>query len=121
VSQASNRKRPVGIYLIIVWMAINLVLLALMIPGDHSDLNNYIEPILWAASMAGLLTMKKAGAAFATSVLCITLSTSMFNVLIAYYTGNTGEPVAYVNALRIVINAVTVVYMFKSIFAGKFK
>jgi hypothetical protein len=93
MSGASKPKRPIGIYLIVVWMALNILLLALMIPNDPADLNNYIEPILWIASIIGLLSMKKFGAALTTSVLGITLGTSMWNVLIAYYTGNIGEPV----------------------------
>jgi len=121
MSQASKPSRTAGIYLLLVWMAINLVFMIILIPGDPTDLNNYIEPILWAASLIGLLTMTKTGAAIATSVLCITLSTSMGIVLLAYYTNGLDQPVAYINALRIAINIVAIVYMFKSIFAGKFK
>ena len=102
-------------------MIVNIVLFALLIPGDPTDLNNYIEVILWVVSIAALFTMRKAGAAFATVVLCMTLSTSMGIVLLAYYNNLVMEPVAYVNALRIAINALAVVYMFKNIFAGKFK
>jgi hypothetical protein len=65
--------------------------------------------------------MRKSGAAFAISVLCITVGTSMFNVLISYYTSTLGETFVYVNALRIAINAVIVAFMFKAIFDGKFK
>jgi hypothetical protein len=114
-------KRPVGIYFILVWMAINMALLILLIPGDPADLNNYLEPVLWVTSMAGLASMRKVGAAWATTVLAITLSTSMFNVLVAYYTGFLAEPVGYINTLRIVLNAVAIVYMWKNVFAGKFK
>jgi hypothetical protein len=121
VSEAFKPKRTLGIYLIITWMAINAILFLILIPGDQSDLNNYIEPILWVASIAGLLTMRKAGAAFATSVLNITLSTSTFNVLIGYYTSTLGEPFAPINALRIIINAIAIIYLFKLIFANKFK
>ena len=91
-----------------------------MIPGDPQDLNNYIEVILWLPSFVGLLMMKKWGAALTVSVLGITLGTSMGNVLLAYYTDTMHEPFAPVNALRIVVNAVAIVYLFKNIFSNKF-
>jgi hypothetical protein len=125
-----SANRPLGIYLIIVWMVINLAVFALLIPGDATDLNNYIEPILLVLSMVGLLSMKKLGAAFATCALCISLSTSMGIVLLNYYsfpTAETSEAVntlltaAGINALRIGLNIVAVVYLFKLIFANKFR
>ena len=115
-----RQKITVGIYVVAVWMVINVLLLALLIPGDLPDLNNYIEVILFVAGIIGLLTMKKAGAAFATVVLTITLSTSMGIVLLSYYSNLTTEPVFYINALRIAINAALIVYMFKTIYAGKY-
>jgi hypothetical protein len=102
-------------------MVINTAIMLILIPGDPTDLNNYLEPILWVVSLIGLFTMTKAGAALATSVLCITLSTSVGIVFLAYYVNLMTEPVAYINVIRIAINAVAIVYMFKSIFAGKFK
>jgi len=119
--RSSNQKRPIWLYLALVWMVLNLVLLAFMIPGDSTDLNNYVEVILWASSIGLLATMRKAGAAFAISVLCITLGTSMFNVLIGYYENLLNEPFVYVNALRIAADVVIVAYMFKAVFDGKFK
>ncbi len=119
--EPAKSSRTLGVIVIAVWMILNLVLLALMIPGDLPDINNYIEVALWIAAAAGLLSMRKAGAAFAIAVLCITLSTSMGNVLLAYYYNVIGEPVAYVNALRIALNAVAIIYMFKQIFTGKFR
>ncbi len=121
MSENTNPAKTTATYLIIVWMTINILLLILMIPGDSADLNNYIELILWIVSIAGLWTMKKWGAALTTAVLCITLSTSMGNVLLTYYNNLMTEPVAYVNALRIIINAAIIVYLFKNIFAKKFK
>ena len=121
MSQPPSSKRPVWLYFVLVWMVLNLVLLALMIPGDSTDLNNYVEVILWAASIGLLATMRKAGAAFAISVLCITLGTSMFNVFIGYYENLLNEPFVYVNALRIAVNVVVVAYLFKAVFDGKFK
>jgi hypothetical protein len=101
MTETSKTKRPIGICLILVWMALNLLLFIIMIPGDSTDINNYIEVILWVASIGWLATMKKAGGAFAVAVLCITLGTSMFNVLLGYYTNTLGELFVYVNALRI--------------------
>jgi hypothetical protein len=119
--QTSNLKRPMWLYLVLAWMVLNLILMALMIPGDSTDLNNYIEVIFWAASIGLLATMRKAGAAFAICILCITLGTSMFNVLIGYYENVLNEPFVYVNALRIAVNAILAAYLFKALFAEKFK
>ncbi len=119
--QTPHPRRGLTIYLIVVWMVLNVALFALMLPGDPNDINNYIEPILWVFSIVGLLSMRKAGAALTVSVMCITLSTSMGIILLAYYAGAIGEAVTYVNALRIVINSAIIVYLFKAIFAGKFK
>jgi len=102
-------------------MIVNIAVFALLIPGDSTDLNNYIEPILLGISIAGLFSLKKAGAAFATATLCISLSTSMGIVLLAYYQNLMTEPVAYLNILRIILNAVSIVYLFKLIFANKFR
>jgi len=121
MNQPIGQKRPTGIYLALVWMVLNLVLFILMIPGDSTDINNYIEIILWITSIGWLATMKKAGAAFATTVLGITLGTSIGNVLLSYYYNVMNEPVAYINALRIVINAIIIVYMYRRIFSGNFK
>jgi hypothetical protein len=121
MSESSKPNRQIGVYIILVWMVLNTALLALMIPGDSTDLNNYIEPVLWVASIMGLAAMKKEGVALAITVLGITLGTSLSNVLISYYTGHLGEPVGYLNALRIVVNAVAIIYLYRSIFDGKFK
>jgi hypothetical protein len=68
-----------------------------------------------------LVMMKKWGAALTVAVLGITLGTSTGNVLLAYYLSMLHEPFAHVNALRIVVNAVAIVYLFKCIFSGKFR
>ena len=117
----AENKRPIGVYFVIVWMVLNIAVFLLLIPGDQQDLNNYIEPVLLAASAIGLFTMKKAGAALATAVMCITIGNGVDNVLLAYYNNLMTEPVAYVNALRVVLTVVAVVYLFKLMFAGKFK
>ena len=105
----------------IFWMALNIVLLIFMIAdGDYMDLNNWIETVLFGASIVGLWVNKRQGYALAVSVLCITLGTSMGNVLLGYYLNYGLATFVVVNALRIVVNAVAVVYLFKRLFAGKF-
>jgi len=121
IVDSAKLEKPVGIYLISVWMVINVLIMALLIPGDSADLNNYIEVILWIVSIGGLLTMRKVGAALAIVVLCVTLSTSMGIFLLAYYNNLMTEPVAYINALRMILNALAIVYMFRGVFANKFK
>jgi hypothetical protein len=106
-------ERTVVSYAIAVWMVINILLIMLLIAnGDEEDLNNWIEIAFWTISIAGLLSMKKWGAAFATFTLCYTLSTSV-GILIYYQ--------IWLNAVRVIINVPVIVYMFSSILAGKFK
>jgi uncharacterized membrane protein (DUF2068 family) len=104
-----------------LWMVLNLVLMALMIPGDAEDLNNYVEVVLWVSSLVGLWLMKRWGAALAVTTLGVTLGTSMGNVFMAYYLDMLGELFAPVNALRIVVNVVAVVYLFRCLFRGVFR
>jgi hypothetical protein len=110
--EAEEHKRTMYIYLIAIWIAINVLLMLLMLPEDYMDLNNWIELALWIASIAGWLSMKKWGAAFVTFTLCYTLSTSV-GILIYYQ--------IWPNAVRVVVNAIIIVYMFRSLFAGRFK
>ncbi len=121
ISETVKPERPIPIYLIAVWMVVNIILLLSMIPHDPNDLNNYLEPILWLPSLIGLLLMRKWGAALSIAVLCITLGTSMWNVLLAYYTNTLNLAFAPINALRIAVNAIVTIYLFTLIFAGKFK
>ena len=94
-------------------MALNILLVIVLIAsGDEEDFNNWIEIGLWASSIAGLLSMKKWGAAWTTFTLIYTLSTSMGIVI--YYQ-------IWLNAARVIVNAIIIVYMFKSIFENKFK
>ena len=102
--------RPLPIYLIVVWMAINILLMLLMLPEDYMDPNNWIELALWSCSIVGLLSMRKWGAAFATFTLCYTLSTSV-GILIYYQ--------VWLNAVRVAINIPAVIYLFKVLFEGK--
>jgi len=109
----ANTERPITTYLIVIWMVVNILLMAALIAsGDEEDLNNWIEIALWTFSIVGLLSMKKWGAAFAIFTLCYTLSTSMGIVI--YYQ-------IWLNAVRVIINAVVIVYLFRSIFAKLFK
>ncbi len=98
-------------------MAINILILALsLLGGDTTDLNNYIEICLWAASIVGVLSMRKWGVAFAIFALSYTLAASVYN-LIYFLSVN---PNLWPNALR-VINIPIVIYLFKKIFDGKLK
>lgn len=93
-------------------MAINILFMVLMIAnGDVEDLNNWIEIAIWAVSIVGLLSMKKWGAVFAIFTLCYTLSTSI-GILIHYQ--------IWLNAVRVIINAAVIIYLFRSIFAELF-
>lgn len=121
MSEIPNNRKSLGVYLTIFWMALNIVLLIFMIAnGDYMDLNNWIETVLFTASIAGLWVNKRQGYALAVSVLCITLGTSMGNVLLGYYLNYGLATFVVANALRIVVNAVAIVYLFKRLFAGKF-
>jgi len=106
-------ERPAVTYVIVAWMAMNILLMLLLIVnGDEEDLNNWIEIALWTISIVGLLSMRKWGAAFATFTLCYTLSTSV-GILIYYQ--------VWLNDVRVIINVPAIVYMFRGIFAGKFR
>jgi len=100
-------KRSPIIFAAAFWMAINVFLMiTLIINGDWQDLNNWIEIALWAISIPALLSMKKWGTAFAIFTLIYTLSTSM-GILIYYQ--------VWINALRVIINAAVIVYLFRRI------
>ena len=77
------RRQP-AFYAIAAWMAINIVLMAVIIlGGDWQDPKNWIEIALWAISIPALIFNKKWGTAFALLVLIYTLSTSV-GILIYY-------------------------------------
>ena len=103
-------KRTTATYLILAWMAVNIVLLLLLLPADYMDLNNWIELSLWIGSIAALWSMRKWGIAFAAFTLIYTLSTSVS--IIIYYQ-------VWLNALRVVINAAVIVYLFKNLLKNK--
>jgi hypothetical protein len=45
--------KSTGVYALILWMALNVALFLLIIPGDFEDPNNYIELMLWIPSIVG--------------------------------------------------------------------
>ena len=81
--------------------------------NDAVDPNNSILLILWIASIAGLVLMRKAGAAIATFTLIYAFAFNAFNVL--YYS------IYLLNGTSAIINAVATVYMFISIFSNRYK
>jgi hypothetical protein len=106
-------KRTPILFAVAFWMAINILLMILLIAnGDWQDLNNYIEIALWAIAIPALLSTKKWGVAFAIFTLIYTLSTSM-GILIYYQ--------VWINALRVIINAAIIIYLFNALFEGKCK
>jgi hypothetical protein len=109
----SLSKRPVVLYGIAVWMALNIILMVMTIlDGDVADLNNWVEIALWGTSIAGLLSTRKWGVAFAIFTLAYTLSTSMG--IIIYYQ-------IWINVIRVIVNVPVIIYLFRMIFYGKFK
>ena len=104
-----SAKKLAVISAIAVWMVLNIVVLSISIlSGDTADLNNWIEIALWITSIAGVLSMKKWGFAFAIFTLSYALSTSMSNVI--YYG-------IWINAIRVMINIPIIIYLFRRFFA----
>ncbi len=109
----TETKRPPVIYVIAVWMVVSIMVLVLsLLSGDTADLNNWIEIVLWIISIAGVLSMRKWGVAFAIFTLSYTFSTSMGIVI--YYQ-------IWINAIRVVVNVPIIIYLFRELFGGKFK
>jgi hypothetical protein len=92
-------------------LSIVVVTISLLV-GDTADLNNWIEIVLWITSIIGVLSMRKWGVAFSIFTLSYTLSTSMGIVI--YYQ-------IWINVLRIILNIPIIIYLFRELFAGKFK
>ena len=106
-----NKSKPTSVtYLIVFWMLINIVLMLLMLPEDYMDLNNWIELGLWTLSIAGVLSERKWGYAFAIFTLSYTLSTSVG--IIIYYQ-------IWLNGIRVIINIPIIAYLFKLVFGEK--
>ncbi len=109
---AQSTVRPPVVFAIAAWMAVNIFLIIMfLISGDVADLNNWLEIGLWVASIPALLSMRKYGVAFALFVLIYTLSTSM--EIILYYQ-------VWLNAIRVIINAAAIVYLFNLIFKHRY-
>ncbi|WGM90259.1 MAG: hypothetical protein IAX21_01970 [Candidatus Bathyarchaeota archaeon] len=98
--------------LILIWAVINIVLMLMMLPEDFMDLNNWIELALWGASIPCLLYTKKWGIAFVIFTLCYTFSTSVG--IIIYYQ-------IWLNAIRILVNGFSIVYLFKTLINSNLK
>ncbi len=99
-------------------MILSLVIIILsLLGGDLADLNNYIEIALWLSSIAGILSMRKWGAALSIFTLSYTASTSMNNLI--YYLAI--DPDLWPNAVRVAINIPIIVYLFSGLFKAKFK
>ncbi len=111
----NKTSRPPAIYAVLAWMVINAVFMALEVTvlNDAADLNNSILLILWLASIAGLLLMKKAGAAIATFTVIYAFAFNTFNVI--YFQLYT------INGPSAIINAVAAIYLFWTIFQNKYK
>jgi hypothetical protein len=113
-------KRPLGVYLTILWMTINVSMLTYMILTHPDQPHSTIEMTMWIPSIAGLWLMKKWGAALAVAVLCITLGISLGDVLLICGSSTGQLTFVPVNTLRIILNAAASAYLFKCIFAKKF-
>ena len=87
--------------------------LELTILNDSADPNNSIMLVAWVLSIIGLLSMRKVGAALATSTLIYALSFNTFNVI--YY------QIYLLNGTSAVINIIATIYMFRVIFKNKLK
>ena len=108
MTQAKTQRLPV-IYAIVAWMILSIIIVTLsLLSGDTADLNNWIEIAIWITSIAGVLSSRKWGFAFAIFTLSYTLSTSMSNVI--YYG-------IWINAIRVIINIPITIYLFRRIFS----
>jgi hypothetical protein len=113
-------KKPFGVRLIIVWVAVNIAMMTYMIL-THQELNSLIEILLWIPSAAGLWLMKKWGAALTITTLGITLGISLSELLLTYHSTAPVLTFVPINVLRVTLNAASIVYLFKAIFAGNFE
>ncbi len=109
--------RSPAIYAILVWMAVNVVFMILEVTafGVAADLNDWIIMVLMTLSFVGLFIMRKLGVAFAVFSLTYAFSFNAFNV-IYFYPFST-----LLNGSSAVINAIAIVYVFKSIFGNRFR
>jgi hypothetical protein len=107
MSKPKPGRTPV-IFATMVWMVINAIFFALEITvlNDAADLNNSIILVLMVLSIAGLASMKRAGAFFATFSLSYAFSFNAFNVI--YF-----PEARFLNGVSAVINAVAIVSMYR--------
>ncbi len=112
----NKSNRSPAIFAVLAWIIINLIfmILELTIFNDAADLNNSILLILWILSIIGLFSMRKIGAAITLFALTYAFSFNAFNVI--YFT-----EARTLNSISAIINAIAIIYMFRSIFANKFK
>jgi hypothetical protein len=109
-------KNSIAIYSILSWIVINTIfmILELTVLNDAADLNNSILLVLWVLSIVGLLSLRKFGAALTTFAFTYAFSFNAFNLI--YY------PTTFLlNGVSSILNAVAIIYMFRSIFANAYK
>ena len=116
MNEDKTSKRPSALYGILALLSVfaTFMILELTLFGDTADLNNSIILALSISSIIGLITMRKAGAAWATFSLTYIFSFNAFNVI---YFPNT----AILNGVSAILSAIGVVYMFKTIFSNRYK
>jgi hypothetical protein len=109
-------KNSTAIYAILTWIVINTIfmVLELTVLNEAADLNNSILLVLWILSIVGLLSMRKLGAALTTFALTYAFSFNAFNVI--YF-----PTTSLLNGVSSILNAVAIIYMFRSIFANAYK
>jgi hypothetical protein len=111
-------KPSLVIYGIVVWIILNILLMAsILLGGDWADPNNYIEIALWVISIPALVSLRKWGIAFTLFTLTYTLSTSV-GILIYYLAVDFA---VWPNIIRVVINIAAIIYLFKLLLDGKTK
>ncbi len=115
--EMNSKSRPLGTIAILAWMAINAIFMLFEVTyfNDAADLNNSVLLVLWILSIVGFATMRKIGAAFATFSLTYAFAFNAFNVIYFY------PATTLLNGTSAILNAIAIVYMFKSIFEAKFK
>lgn len=79
-----------------------------LLSGDTADLTTWIEIALWITSIAGVLSMKKWGFAFANLTLSYTLSTSSAQCAVATIIATTSPTKVNAGSLVFLIDATVV-------------
>jgi hypothetical protein len=103
-------RKPPAVYGVVAWLAVNVIFYALEVSVflDAADPNNSILLILSVASTAGLLTMRKIGAALTIFTLIYAFAFNAFNIM--YF------QIYLLNGISAILNAVAIIYMFFSVF-----